>query len=79
MSLSQTILKNRCINQLFYNQEKVDTSTKLFSECEYRAFWFISRAFLFKFSTVPWSSQERRHIWNETLVKMTLISLEKIK
>ena len=33
MSLSQTILKNRCINQLFYNQEKVDTSTKLFSEC----------------------------------------------
>ena len=33
MNLSQTILKNRCINQLFYNQEKVDTSTKLFSEC----------------------------------------------
>ena len=33
MSLSQTILKNRCINQLFYNQEKVDTLTKLFSEC----------------------------------------------
>ena len=33
MSLSQTILMNRCINQLFYNQEKVDTSTKLFSEC----------------------------------------------
>ena len=35
MSLSQTILKNRCINQLCYNQEKVDTSTKLFSECMY--------------------------------------------
>ena len=33
MSLSPTILKNRCINQLFYNQGKVDTSTKLFSEC----------------------------------------------
>ena len=33
MSLSQTILLNRCINQLFFNQEKVDTSTKLFSEC----------------------------------------------
>ena len=33
MNFSQTILKNRCINQLFYNQEKVDTSTKLFSEC----------------------------------------------
>ena len=32
MSLSQTILLNRCINQLFFNQEKVDTSTKLFSE-----------------------------------------------
>ena len=33
MSLSQTILLNRCINQLFFNQEKVDTLTKLFSEC----------------------------------------------
>ena len=33
MSLSQAILLNRCINQLFFNQEKVDTSTKLFSEC----------------------------------------------
>ena len=33
MSLGQTILLNRCINQLFFNQEKVDTSTKLFSEC----------------------------------------------
>ena len=33
MSLSQTILLNRCINQLFFNQEKVDTSTKLYSEC----------------------------------------------
>ena len=36
MSLSQTILNNRCINQLFYNQEKVDTSTKLFSECTFQ-------------------------------------------
>ena len=34
MSLSQTILLNRCINQLFINEEKVDTSTKLFSECD---------------------------------------------
>ena len=33
MSLSHTILLNRCINQLFFNQEKVDTTTKLFSEC----------------------------------------------
>ena len=33
MSLSQTILLNRCIDQLFFNQEKVDTLTKLFSEC----------------------------------------------
>ena len=33
MSVSQTTLLNRCINQLFINQEKVDTSTKLFSEC----------------------------------------------
>ena len=33
MSLGQTILKNRWITQVFYNQEKVDTSTKLFSEC----------------------------------------------
>ena len=33
MSLSQTI----CINQLFYKQEKVDTSTKLFSE--WTLFW----------------------------------------
>ena len=33
MSLSQTIFLNRYINQLFFNQEKVDTSTKLFSEC----------------------------------------------
>ena len=32
MCLSQTILLNRCINQLFFNQEKVDTSTKFFSE-----------------------------------------------
>ena len=29
----QTILLNICINQLFFNQDKVDTSTKLFSEC----------------------------------------------
>ena len=36
MSLSQTILLNRCIDQLFFNQEKVDTSTKLFSECTLR-------------------------------------------
>ena len=35
MSLSHTILLNRCINQLFFNQEKVDTTTKLFSECTY--------------------------------------------
>ena len=32
MSLSQTILLNRCINQLFFNQENVDTLTRLFSE-----------------------------------------------
>ena len=39
MSLSQTILKNRCINQLFYNQEKVDTSTTLFSECILKCYY----------------------------------------
>ena len=36
MSLSQTILLNRCINQLFFDQEKVDTAIKLFSECRSR-------------------------------------------
>ena len=35
MSLSHTILLNRCIKQLFFNQEKVDMTTKLFSECSY--------------------------------------------
>ena len=34
MRLSQTILLNRCINQLFFDQEKVDSSTKPFYECK---------------------------------------------
>ena len=43
MSVSQTILKNRCINQLFYNQEKVDTSTKFFSECNWINYFTVEK------------------------------------
>ena len=42
ISLSQTILLNRCINQLFFNQEKVDTSTKHFSECGFHLCYVFS-------------------------------------